>query len=239
MVFMPPKFQLLLNATLKATFRSRAACSPLPLSLTALLLPSLLLTGCAGLARLGHKDMAYSDSLFVTMTFIEHTGEGAMRNYLAQNVHYPPVERLREDLEAKIGAPLKNRGEAHITVVTPVEYDNVLSPRLPIAKINEIARASSIQSLPFEPVCLGRGQVAIEGRDEQTYYIVVTAPKLVDLRRQIAKAFVDAGGDPAAFRAEDFNPHITVGFTRRDLHAEDGVVKDAKSCLYSLESAKR
>lgn len=227
MVFMPPKFQLPLKSL---PFRSPR---------TALLLTALTLTGCAGLARLGQKDLTYSDSLFVTMTFIEHTGEGPMRNYLAQNVHYPPVEGLRETLESKIGTPLKNRGEAHITVVTPVEYDNVLSSRLPIAQINEIARTSAIQSLPFEPVCVGRGQLAIEGRDEQTYYIVVTAPKLVELRRQIARAFTEAGGDAAAFRPEDFNPHITIGFTRRDLHAEDGVVKDAKSCAYSLESGKR
>lgn len=230
------KSQLLLKSTLK-TLRP-----PIRLGGAAFALAvgsAAFLAGCSAGARFGGKEMTYSDSIFVTMTFIEHVGDKPMQSYLTQNIHFPPVDRLRGDLEGKLGVSLKNRGEAHITVVTPVEYDKVLAPRLSMRKINEIARQAGIQSIPFEPLCIGAGQLKIDGRDEQAYFIVVNAPKLVELRRTVQQAFVAAGGDGTTFVPENFFPHITLGFTKRDLHAEDGVIKDSRSCLYRLEREKR
>lgn len=167
--------------------------------------------------------------------FIEHTGEGPFANYLAMNIAYAPIEKFRADLEARLGAKLKNRGEAHITVITPPEYNEVLKPYVTIQEINRLAKDMRIQNSSFKPVCLGRGQTKIEGKTEQTYYIVVESHDLLKIRREVFKKYVDAGGEPSLFDPDAFYPHITLGFTQRDLHESDGIKKGKNSCLFGLK----
>ena len=39
------------------------------------------------------------------------------------------------------------------------------------------------------------------------------------------------------YHLTDFYPHITLGFTKRDLHFEDGVRKDKSTCVADLNLA--
>lgn len=197
------------------------------------------LAGCAGGLGGARGSLPVSDSLFVPMTFIEHVGPGPFQSYLAMNIHYPPVDDIRRDLETRSGLTLQTRGEAHVTVITPVEYDKVLGAKLPIARINEIAREADIQRMTFDPLCIGQGRKTLDGKEESTFFIVVNSPDLLALRRRIHEAFVLAGGDAKAFDPAAFYPHITVGFTKRDLHAEDGVTKNREACLQSMVKADR
>lgn len=169
--------------------------------------------------------------LFTPVTFIQHEDTSVAGTYLAQNVYSPAVETLRADIEDRDGVKLKSRGEAHITVINPGEYDRALKQRLSMARISQLAREAGIQQLPFRPLCLGKGTRAVGSQTDLTYFIVVEAPGLAELRKKIGEAFVQAGGDPREFDAGFFEPHITVGFTDRDLHVEDGVTKDARSCV--------
>ena len=65
-----------------------------------------------------------------TVEFLKFSGPGEWSNYLAMNLPFAPMVNLFQQVEAAEKLTLKNRGEAHITVVTPVEYWNILKPRL-------------------------------------------------------------------------------------------------------------
>lgn len=167
--------------------------------------------------------------------FISHTDEDKpMQAYLAMNLPYYPYQKLLEQLQEREGIKLENRGEAHITVVTPVEYEKILKKHLSIAEIHKIAETANIQYSAFTPVCIGKGQKEINGKLEKTYFVVVDSPALIDLRGQIEDAYVKNGGRPQEFVPEKFLPHVTLGYTARDLHYEDGVFKNHASCIYNF-----
>lgn len=173
-----------------------------------------------------------SRQLFKNVEFISHGQERTP--YLAQNISFQEIKSLKEKIENKIGKNLKNRGEAHITVITPPEYE-VLKEKLSMTAIDELASIAEIQQIPFEVLCLGRGQYFNKNEDE-TFFIVVKSQRLLELRKKIKDTFVKSGGDNFAFNPEVFFPHITVGYTNRDLHFQDGIVKDTSSCFIALDS---
>ncbi|BBM84664.1 2'-5' RNA ligase family protein [Candidatus Uabimicrobium amorphum] len=166
--------------------------------------------------------------------FIVHSGPGTYDNYLIQNVPFSPVKELYLSVQEKLKQPLKNRGEAHITVITPPEYNNSLRSVVSMKEIDEIATAMNIQQCQFEIVCLGRGSKKIDGKEEHTYFIVVTSPQLVAIRKRIADLYVKKGGDASKFDYKHYYPHITLGFTKRDLHESDGIIKDKSSFFAHL-----
>ncbi len=169
------------------------------------------------------------------LDFIPHTGSQAMTNYLAMNLNYKAVKVLFEELQTKLGKKLINREEAHITVVTPVEFDQVLSKFLTMDQINRIAQNLKIQESPFTIQCLGRGVV---GKDE-TYFLVIKSEALEKIRAKITEEFISNRGMPGAFKPyKNFFGHITVGFTKRDLHAQDGIKKDESSCFADVKLEK-
>lgn len=194
------------------------------------LLPFILgLCACSHFGGPKRPMVTYEGEIFTPVTFIEHPEPGA---YLAYNVHYPPVEKVRQELEDKTKTKLQNRGEAHITIVSSSEYEKVLKKYLPIEKINEMARTARVQQFSFEILCVGQGRAVVEDGPAETYFLVVRAPRLSAFREEIREAYVQAGGPREKFSPEDYQPHITLGFTKRDLHKEDGVLKDESSCAY-------
>lgn len=155
-------------------------------------------------------------------------------NYLEMPLPYEPAQDLRVKLEKKISQTLKTRGEAHITVITPVEFEVLKS----VLSLDEIAAYANTlmpgrRNRP-KAICIGIGQANVDGQLEKTYYVVVSAPFLRRVRHAIEQKFVAKGGKRGAFLADDFYPHITLGFTKRDLYESDGVIKDEKSCVYDL-----
>lgn len=166
-----------------------------------------------------------------SLPFIAHTGKQKYGTYLAINLPYAPVARLVKDIEITFGDKLISRGEAHITVITPPEYER-LSAYLDISEIHTMF-AATLQSTSFGIDCVGRSQAVLDGVIESTYYLVVDSTGLDDIRQQISRHYQLAGGPKPAF-AQPFHPHITIGFTRRDLYTEDGAVKNRASCVAGL-----
>jgi 2'-5' RNA ligase len=154
--------------------------------------------------------------------------------YLGLDVNFPPVDAARQLLQADLPYTLKTRGEAHITVVTPVEYQKTLKAKLPMATINQLAKTAGLQGMAFQVDCVGHASAVLDGHEEHAYFLVVESYDLKGLRQKIQDAFVAAGGAEDAFKPDDFQPHITLGFTKRDLHEEDGVVKDQSSCIRTV-----
>jgi 2'-5' RNA ligase len=155
-------------------------------------------------------------------------------SYLARNVNFKPIDRLKVAVSARTGAKLKSRGEAHITVFTPSEFA-ALTKVLDKKEINELAVAGNIQATEFSTVCVGSGSLNKAGKIDRTFFVVVQSPALITLRQSILDSFTAKAGAKPPFEAAQYHPHITIGYTRVDLHEEQGVVKDEKSCVASLE----
>ena len=200
-----------------------------------------LLTACAtqkpqGLANLDipmtqKRNVAATE----TVPFLKHEEKGPFKSYLAMNLPYSEYSNIRESLEKKNGLKLTNRGEAHITVITPPEYDKVLSKKVSIQEIHKLAEKMNIQNSSYKNVCVGKGSAKVEGKDENTYFVVIHSDRLFEIRKAIKDLYISRGGKAADFNAENFYPHVTLGYTKRDLHAEDGVIKDESRCLYTLQ----
>lgn len=170
--------------------------------------------------------------------FLTYAGPGKYDNYLVLNLPFKPVAELFRQLLVSERRPLTNRGEAHITVLTPVEYWDILRPlRIAISEIDDIARAHSIQNSKFKVVCLGRGEAVVEEKTEATFYVVVTSKDLIAIRQTIQALVIAKGGSASAFDPYKYHPHITLGFTKRDLHEDDKVIKNHRSCVADIQTA--
>ncbi len=162
--------------------------------------------------------------------FTKNLGQNSSAKYLSLNLAFEPYRKLREQVEkilseeSKSKVELKNRGEAHVTVITPPEFNESLAAQINIEKVHEMAETLQMQeSTVLEPVCVGRGEAKIDGQTEYTYFLVVKAPKLLEVRKALQEK-------AKAFDAAHFYPHVTLGFTKQDLHEQQGVIKNDKSC---------
>ena len=172
------------------------------------------------------------------LDFISHTGNGFYSNYLTMEIPFEPVRSVLNQLKAKTEKKLKNRGEAHITVLTPVEY-NEIKKYIDMNEINSIAIECDIQNSRFGILGIGKGEIKDKKQGVmQTYFIVVESYNLLNIRVKILKKIMQNGGDISVFDPYDFYPHITLGFTHRDLHIQDGVVKDEGSVFEKIEVIK-
>lgn len=170
-----------------------------------------------------------------TVEFLKFSGSGAWDNYLTMNLPFAPAEHLFNEVQNIEKLKLKNRGEAHITVITPVEYWNVLRLKnISMAEINAIAKKFKIQESKFSIKCLGAGKLLSQGEVLKTYFIVVESQDLLNIRNKIQELYISKGGLSTDFIPSNFYPHITLGFTVRDLHESDGVIKDSYSCIHDL-----
>lgn len=152
--------------------------------------------------------------------------------YFAQKIPFSPIDQLRTELEELTEQRLKHRGEAHITVITPPEYRQVLSEFLTMQEIHHLAYAFGLQDSPFHIACLGRGVLRNKNEEieKKTYFLLIESPRLIEFREKIQIIYEQRGGVPGGFLAHQYFPHITVGFTHRDLHESDGVIKNPKTC---------
>jgi len=156
-------------------------------------------------------------------------------DFYAVAVALPPAQALLKQLNTFLalpGAGLKNRGEAHITALTPSEFSDLRARPKGMETINRIASAVNLQNAAWTPLCIGVG-VSAKDKALQTYYVVVESPPIADFRAQLARA-LGAFEDPA----DPYHPHITIGFTSRDLFNRDfgtrrdgtHAAKDTASC---------
>lgn len=171
------------------------------------------------------------------VNFIPHSGEGKWDNYLALNLEFSPAADVFKQLLIKQKTQLTSRGEAHITILAPNDYWNILRPvGITIEEINELATKAQIQSIKFKPLCLGQSSALVDGGIEKTFYIVVESQDIIEMRKAIKKLYISRGGDSSKFLVEaNYHPHITIGFTKRDLHENDKVVKNKKTCIIELD----
>ncbi|KAJ2163183.1 hypothetical protein GGF46_000113 [Coemansia sp. RSA 552] len=171
--------------------------------------------------------------------FSNHSDSRPLGSYLQQTLDFAPFRDLFDRLNTSNGA-LQTRGEAHVTVISPPEFDKVLKPAgVTIKEIEDIARQADIQRARLAPVCLGRFSgplpdptTAADNGTFTLFSLVVADPfnDLLRIRRQVSRLYREKGGQGALFQPERFWPHVTIGFDRRDLFVEDGIFKGANYC---------
>ena len=156
----------------------------------------------------------------------------ALKNYVSLELAYPKYQAILQHLQQGIERKLKSRGEAHITVVTPPEFE-ILKSKLSPAQIHALAAGFLKKPISFEHVCLGQGKKKIKDQIEQVFFIVVTSSELLQLRRALTE---EGHFNKTEFDPELFFPHITLGFTDRDLYFEDGIIKNKAACPQKLQN---
>lgn len=183
-------------------------------------------------SKVSEKIVVVDPSLYKKVDFIDNSK--STNPFLALNVNFEPLFKIRKQIEKLENIKLLHRGEAHITVLTPSELANIGSV-LSFDLIDEVARLHRIQEIPFEIVCVGRGKITQDQKNLATYFLVVDTPELMRLRNTIRTLFVTRGGLVDSFHPEDYHPHITIGFTERDLYQQDGVLKNKTSCFSNVQ----
>ncbi|KAF9436269.1 hypothetical protein BGZ76_004422 [Entomortierella beljakovae] len=175
--------------------------------------------------------------------FIPHSGSALFTNWVGLNVDFKyvkPVFDIVNTTNPALGnGTLISRGESHITIILPTEYDQILHPAgVTIEELNAIAtRKNALQRSRFELECVGRVQVVTkaDGVFQQSLQIIVKNYKdLIHYREEVFKLFVKKGGNPALFAPQNFQPHITLGFRNRDIFAEDGIYKGKNACIHKI-----
>ncbi|PVU98583.1 hypothetical protein BB559_001444 [Furculomyces boomerangus] len=181
------------------------------------------------------------------MPFLKFEGDKPFMSYLQMTLPYEPASQVFKAINSTVGKGLLlNRGEAHITIITPPEFDNILKPAgVTMKEINQIAIDKDIQNSRFQVVCMGRARinqsaVSSTGASQPTVldsYMIIVWDSHNDLRRireKIFSLYVSKGGERSLFDPDNFSPHITLGFNVRDLFVEDGVYKGANACIETL-----
>ncbi|OUR96355.1 hypothetical protein A9Q84_08345 [Halobacteriovorax marinus] len=178
-------------------------------------------------------------SIFDVAPFKYHMGSGAFQRSLQMNVNFPAVQDIFKTLDKELKGKLTKRNariEAHITVITPPEFDSKLAEFISIEEIHQLALAKGIQHSTFDIVCIGKGEAKISGELEETYYLVIQSNALNKLREEIRDLYISRGGNPQQFSATDYYPHITIGYTSKDLHiGPHGVKKNIESCYRDID----
>jgi 2'-5' RNA ligase len=171
------------------------------------------------------KTLTLSRKVFQRVPFSsQYSEEGA----LIRNVYYPAVNDLIPQLNKLYQLDLEDRKEAHITVVTPPEYQKRLKD---LFTVNDILSRyqNGMQGIPFEVVCVGSRKSSTSSN--RVFYLVVKSPKLLNLRFDLAKVAGDRAleqGRPMIFQPEVFWPHITIGYEKGDVFEFS---KGPESCL--------
>jgi 2'-5' RNA ligase len=175
------------------------------------------------------KTLTLSREVFETMPFSsQYSEDGA----LIRSIHYSSVNALIPQLNSLFNLDLEDRKEAHITVVTPTEFQSSL---IKVFTVNEmLARYSShIQDLPFEVVCVG-SRISSNGQN-LVFYLVVKSAELSEIRfdlAQEAKFRAQAQNIPLVFKPEAFWAHITIGYIKGDVFEFS---KGPESCLSDVK----
>ena len=151
----------------------------------------------------------------------------SVKNYVSLDLEYPEYQETLNRLDSFLSTKLQNRGEAHITVITPPEF-KTLSEKVSPEVIHQEWQEWTLKS--FKKVCLGEGSLKEKNKVLKAYYIVVSSPEILGFRTHLKNKY-----GIEKFDDKLFYPHITLGFTDRDLHYENGVIKDSKSCPKNLQ----
>lgn len=184
---------------------------------------------------ISHLSLALAGEVFINPS-IQDTAQMPFEeraNGLALNVEYDEVLKLREEISHELNLTLRffdgyeKNGEAHVTVITPPEF-NLLKKFISQNELNKLAKKLNIQSSDLQILGIGSGKKIFDSEIGETFFLIVKSRLLLDLRVAIQKLYVAKGGSPVSFDPFHFYPHVTIGFTHKDIH-EPEIYKDLRT----------
>lgn len=195
----------------------------------ALFLAACLATGTSFAAETITSDIATIESLEKRPYFKPRS------DWVGIPMPYGPVEKLRAELEKRIGKKLQHKGEAHITVITPSEM-RILSQTLKVNTVEKIVVKESAMKAKVKVLCLKKVSTVLGSKSEESWLISMESDELREFRNQVWRRFVANGGMPDDFQWKRWSPHITLGYTSAELHDEDRLSKAKTECAYLLKA---
>jgi 2'-5' RNA ligase len=188
----------------------------------ALLLSLLFSTSYAKfeLSKSVYKDVPFSS---------QFSEDGA----LIRNVNYEAVNALIPQIETKYGVKLEDRGESHITVLTPPEAQGWFTKDkkgvnfLISTEELQFKYSRTLQDTDFEIKCVGQ---LSNDEGKHVFYLVVTSKDIEKVREEIQEELEQRAkftGKATQFDKNKYYPHITIGYVKGDIH---GPAKDKDTC---------
>jgi hypothetical protein len=154
-------------------------------------------------------------------------------DWVAVPLPFAPIDQLRQNLEKSINTKLQHRGEAHITILTPPEW-SILSQVLKMEDVEKLVLKERLMKAKIKIKCLKKVTATIKGRSEDSWFVAIDSPGMKDFRQEAWRLYVARGGTADDFKWQRWAPHITVGFTARDLHDEDQINKEKVRCAMEI-----
>ncbi len=189
----------------------------------------------AGLGAGTHEPRELTLAFPSVRTFAVHS------DYVSIEFPYPPFQHLfRQVNESRLTQgklPLNSRGEAHLTLLRPAEIKELqkVLTEADWKSLPALAEELGVAKAPLEVVTVGVSRARIQTPagstvDAETVYLVVKSEGAGAFRNKVSELAQrrrrEAGRSPAfTFEPNAHAPHITLGFTHRDLHEADGVDK--------------
>lgn len=155
--------------------------------------------------------------------FVFKSGNGPYSTYFTLDLPFAPAKEVYSQLE-KLYPHLKNRGEAHITILTPVEFNCAFKKYgVTMEEIKEVIKKDFPGPFQDKILSLGSGSKQMNGNLEETFFLITEGLIFFKMREEIAKLLPK---NQTEFKPQKYAPHITIGFTKRDLHESDGIFKN-------------
>lgn len=182
-----------------------------------------------------NTEMSLSKSIYKKIPFSsQFLDSGA----LIRNVNYQAVNALKPQIEKYFGKKLTDRGESHITVITPPEGkgwsfndDQGINGLISQEELHR-KYFSVMQNKEFDVVCIGQ---RFNSSGNHVFYLVVDSPDLRAVRQGIQtelESRAKFANYKIIFDATNFYPHITIGFIGGDVH---NVSKGPETCIEDIE----
>ncbi|MEZ4742924.1 MAG: hypothetical protein R3B45_10835 [Bdellovibrionota bacterium] len=67
----------------------------------------------------------------------------------------------------------------------------------------------------------GRKKVPARSKVDETFFVITESNNLIEIRKSIYKRYISNGGNPKYWNPKEFYPHITIGFSHKDIHYPD------------------
>ncbi|KAL6762462.1 hypothetical protein V8C86DRAFT_2518281 [Haematococcus lacustris] len=187
----------------------------------------------APLFRVDKQALDGSKVAFTPRVFGNATNKYA-GSWLGFQLSWALYEPIFAQLNSTAGvAPLVNRADVYITTISTAEYAVLSSlSSITIQDINAIAMASDIQASSFVPHCVARFRKSLvtPAVVDEAYNVPASSADLVAIRQRVSDLYQMLGGEPGMFNPTSFLPHITLGFSRRNMGDADGVFKGENAC---------
>jgi hypothetical protein len=153
---------------------------------------------------------------------------------LAVDLDYDTVRTLKQSLEQEFGLTLKDRGDAHLTLIRPAAQMLLKEGKVGVDQLKIlrtlVGQDIAVEGIGTVPNNLSKAEIAEYLRKEQedarddpekrakgvTYFAVIKLPtEVLALLNELNQQYNDTTEDPSK-KLGKYHPHVTIGFTHGD-----------------------